>query len=74
MGPFGGRRSLQRRVRGDRAAHRDGGRLGAQLGSVLSNTRAGPSVKPGLPTSKKESGKCRKALCFLVISCFESPL
>ncbi len=67
-GAFGGRRSLQRRVRADRAAHRDGRGLDAQLGSVLSNTRAGPSVKPELPTSKKESRECKKTLCFHMIS------
>ena len=37
VGTFGGRRCLQRRVRTDRAAQRDGFRLDARLGSVPPN-------------------------------------
>ena len=65
VGTSGGRRCWQRHVRGDRAAQRDGRRLDAQLGSVLSNAPADQIAKPGLLTGQMQltAPICEPARC-----------
>ena len=65
MGTSGGRRCLQRRVRGDRDAYRDERRLDAQLGSALPNARADQIAKPELLTGQMQltAPVCEPAGC-----------